>query len=67
MTLLLDGLQDELTPQEQELAESAAQYDEAIAFVFALRCAVKSQSITRGLYLPDASIDAVTAMLLSSS
>lgn len=66
MTLLLDGLQEELTPQEQELAATAGAYEEAIGKALALRCAVKAQSIQKGLYLNDASLDAITTALLGS-
>ena len=65
MKHLLDGYQDGLSEEEEQLANTINELDStAIHNALALRTAVKSQSITKGLYLTDASIDAITTALL---
>jgi hypothetical protein len=65
MKHLLDGLQDELTTEEQELASCVSEgTQELIATALELRTALKLQVLQKGLYLTDSSIDTLTAALL---
>lgn len=65
MKHLLDGLQDELSAEEQELVSYvSAEHQADIAAALALRTAVKLQVLQKGLYLTDSSIDSLTAALL---
>lgn len=66
MKHLLDTYQDGLSEEEEQLANTVNELDaKAIQNALALRTAVKGQSITKGLYLSDASIDAITTALLN--
>lgn len=66
MKNLLDVVNDGLSEEEEELLEGLSVEDaNAIHHALALRTAIKAQSINKGLYLSDSSIDALTAALLA--
>ncbi len=66
MKHLLDGLQDELTEQEQQLVADLPESDTlAISKALTVRTALKAKSIELGLYLSDSAIDTLTHALLS--
>lgn len=67
MKSLLDSIQNDLSEEEEQVAASvSAEHAEAIASALALRTAVKAQSLKKGLYLSETSIDSLTAALLLS-
>ena len=62
---LLDNLRDGLSDEEEAVLNQLTELDmRSIEQALALRTGVKAQSLTSGLYLTDASIDAVTTALL---
>lgn len=66
MTNLLDSYQDGLSEEEEQLASTVNELDaKAIHNALVLRTAIKSQSLSKSLYLSDASIDAITTALLN--
>lgn len=67
MKSLLDSIQNDLSEEEEQVAASVSAEDQAaIATALALRTAVKSQSLHKGLYLSETSIDSLTAALLTT-
>jgi hypothetical protein len=62
---LLDNLRDGLSDEEEKVLKQLNDLDlRSIEQALALRTGVKAQSLSSGLYLTDASIDAITTALL---
>lgn len=62
---LLDNLRDGLSDEEAALLGELTDLDKAsIRQALSLRTGVKAQSLSSGLFLTDASIDAITTALL---
>lgn len=67
MKHLLDGLQDELTDDEQQLVSTlTAGTADAIQKALVVRTGFKAKSIELGLYLSETSLDVLTQAVICS-